>query len=434
VIASAQPDVAIIGAGPYALSIAAHLRAQGVSFRVFGRLLQTWRAHMPRGMFLKSEGCASNLFDPAGSYPLRQFCAEEKLPYGESSVPVSLETFTRYALSFQQRFVPAVEEVMVTALDGGPSRFELQLASGERVQARNVVVATGVSHAAHVPAELAALPAELLSHSSNHHDLTRFEGRNVAVIGAGQSALETAALLHETGASVLLIARRASLLWNRFPSSGRRSLYERLRRPMSELGPGLGPWLYSKAPQLFRCLPQAIRIARVKNALGPAGAWWLAERVLGRLPTLLGHSLQGAEPRGGGVLLHLQALDGQRRQVRTDHVLAATGYRFALRSLPFLCERLREQVRAVQDTPVLCRNFESSVPGLYFTGLGSANTFGPAMRFLHGAGFTARRISRHIAGSGRPSRTLWRGWFSSDRGAVLSRQQHQESTGALADR
>jgi thioredoxin reductase len=411
-IGSSQPDVAIIGAGPYALSVAAHLRAAGVGFRMFGKPMQTWLAHMPKGMYLKSEGCASNLFDPTGSYSLQQFCAEEKVLYGQSTVPVSLETFTRYALSFQKRFVPAVEDVMVAALDGGPSRFELRLASGEALEVRKVVVATGVSHAAHVPAELAPLPTELLSHSSNHHDLARFKGQHVTVIGGGQSALETAALLHEAGAEALLIARRPSLAWNDHPAPGRRSLYQRLRRPMSELGPGLGPWFYSNAPLLFRCLPRRTRFARVKTALGPAGAWWLKERVLGRLPIQLGCSLVAAEARGDGALLRLRGPGGEGREIATEHVIAATGYRFTLRSLPFLGERLRKQVRSVQDTPVLSANFESSVAGLYFTGLASANTFGPAMRFLHGAGVTAQRVSRHISGGRRL------GWLFNGRGSA----------------
>jgi hypothetical protein len=407
-IGLSQPEVAIIGAGPYALSIAAHLSATGVDFRIFGTPMHTWRSLMPKGMFLKSEPCASNLFDPTASYPLQQFYAEEGLPDGGLNDPVSLEAFTRYGLQFQRRFVPTVEDVKVTALDGCPSRFELQLASGETLKASQVVIATGVSHAAHIPAELTHLPTELLSHSGSHHDLGRFKGRNVAVIGAGQSALETAALLHETGANVLLIARRSSLQWNTPPSSGRRSLYERVRRPMSMLGPGLGPWLYCNAPRLFRCLPRGVRIARVKTVLGPAGAWWLKDRVVGRLSVMLGYALEGAEARGDRVLLRLQASDGERRQVSADHVIAATGYRFALGSLPYLGQRLLKDVRSVENTPVLSSNFESSVAGLYFTGLASANTFGPAMRFLHGAGFTARRLSHHLAGS-RRFRWLFRG-------------------------
>ncbi len=318
------------------------------------------------------------------------------MAYGDYYQPVSLETFIKYGLAFQQRLVPAVEDVMVAALHRRSSQFELQLASGEVVQARKVVVATGVAHAAYVPKELAALPAEYCSHSSSHHDLTRFQSSSVTVIGAGQSALETAALLHEAGANVTLIARRSALAWNELPSPGRRSLYQRVRRPMSPLGPGLGPWLYSNAPHFFRSLPRGVRIARVKKVLGPAGAWWLKERVVDRLPTLVGYALQSAEVRGEKVLLHLATANGEERTHATDHVIAGTGYRFGIRSQGFLGEDLLSQLRSVHESPVLSRHFESTVPGLYFTGLASAIQFGPVMRFLCGAGFTARRIARHI--------------------------------------
>jgi lysine/ornithine N-monooxygenase len=393
---STNPAVAIIGAGPYGLSIAAHLRSNGVDFRIFGTPMHGWRAHMPKGMFLKSEGWASNLFDPTSGYTLRQYCAEQGLPYGEYGAPVSLETFTQYGLSFQQRLVPTVENTMVTALRRSSATFELALASGDTLRASNVVVATGMSHTAYIPAGLAQLPTELLSHSGSRHDLNGFKGRHVTVIGGGQSALETAALLREAEAEVCLIVRRPSVLWNGNPNLSR-TLYERMRYPMSKLGPGLGPWLYSNAPTLFSYLPRQLRIARVRTALGPAGAWWLRDRVVGRLPIMLGYFVRGAEPRGEKVLLRLQGSDGQFRQLTTDHVIAATGYRFALGSLPFLSENLLSQLRSLQLTPVLSANFESSVPGLYFTGLASAYQFGPAMRFLHGAEYTARCVSRHIA-------------------------------------
>src|SRR5262249_13195495 len=166
------------------------------------------------------------------------------------------DVFTRYGLSFQRRFVPTVENVMVTALDRSSAAFELRLASGETLRARKVVVATGLCYTAYIPADLAQLPRELLSHSSSHHDLGGFKGRDVTVVGGGQSALETAALLHEAGAEVQVLVRRPLIFWNPIPTLRRRSLYERLRRPMSNQGPGLGPWLYSNLPLLFRSLPQ----------------------------------------------------------------------------------------------------------------------------------------------------------------------------------
>jgi thioredoxin reductase len=391
--------VVVIGAGPYGLSIAAHLRSHGVDFRIFGTPMHRWRARMPKGMFLKSEGCASNLFDPAGGHTLEEYCTEEGLPYSRHGAPVSLEAFTQYGLSFQRRLVPAVEDVMVTRLGRSATTFELRIASGETFRANKVVVATGMSHTAYIPDVLRRLPTELLSHSGSHQELSRFKGRDVTVIGGGQSALETAALLREAGARARLLVRQPSICWNGAPKC-HRSLRERMRRPMSNLGPGLGSWVYSNFPRFFFYLPQQLRIARVRKALGPAGAWWLRDRVMGQLPIILGYLVRGAENHGERVLLHLQGLDGKLRQLTTDHVIAATGYRFALRSLPFLSERVLSQLGSVQQTPILSANFESSVPGLYFTGLASATQFGPAMRFLHGADYTARRVSRHIAGEG----------------------------------
>jgi len=252
---------------------------------------------------------------------------------------------------------------------------------------------------------LAWLPSELISHSADHHDLTGFKGKDVAVIGRGQSALETAALLAESGASVRLIVRRLSLAWNPRPRA-RRSLFERLRFPATSLGPGLGNWVYANAPMLFYHLPPRIRVERVRSALGPAGAWWLKDRVVGRLPILLGHLVRGAEVRDGRVLLHLQGPDGESSDVEADHVIAGTGYRVSLPSLPFLSQRLLSAIRCVGEMPRLSRNFESTVRGLYFTGLPSANSFGPAMRFVHGAHYTARVISGHILSSRRLSRVL----------------------------
>ena len=360
--------------------------------------MHRWLEHMPKGMFLKSEGCASNLFDPQDGFTLKQYCSEKGLPYAQYGAPVSVEAFTQYGLSFQRRLVPTVENVMVTALGRSSATFELRLASGETLRASKVVIATGMSHTEHIPAALAQLPAELLSHSSSHRDLSGFKGRDVTVIGGGQSALETAALLHEAEAEVRLLVRKPSIVWNVAPKLHRRSLGDRIRRPMSNLGPGLGPWVYSNAPMLFCYLPRRLRIARVHSALGPAGAWWLRDRVVGQLPMTLSHFVSKAEIRGERVTLHLQGLDGDLRQHTTNHVIAATGYRFVLRSLPFLSKHLLSQLDSVQQTPVLSPNFESSIPGLYFTGLASANQFGPAMRFLHGADYTARRVSRHIVG------------------------------------
>jgi cation diffusion facilitator CzcD-associated flavoprotein CzcO len=195
-------DVAIVGAGPYGLSLAAHLRAQGVSFRIFGKPLDTWRNHMPRNMLLKSEGMASSLSAPLPDSTLKDFAAERGLDYADHGLPVALDTFNAYAGTFLERFVPDLEETLVTAIarDGGD--FTLTLETGERVSARSVVLAVGITPFAHMPDALSALPSSVLSHSFDHRDAAEFKGREIVVLGAGASAIDTAALLDDCGASV----------------------------------------------------------------------------------------------------------------------------------------------------------------------------------------------------------------------------------------
>jgi lysine/ornithine N-monooxygenase len=396
-MANSTCEVAIIGAGPFGLSIAAHLRAAGREFRIFGSPMVTWRAHMPAGMFLKSEGCASNLSDPDGSYSLERYCAEHRWTYGDYAVPVSLETFTAYGLSFQQNLVPEVEDVQVTALTRSPDGFALQLDTGETVAARRVVVAVGATYFGYVPSALRHLPHELLSHSSDHRNLERFRGRDVTIIGGGQSALETAALLHEHGAQTRVLIRRGSVAWNATPGATRRSMPQRLRRPPAGLGAGWRTLFYSEAPWAFYYLPQQTRIRAVRMVLGPAGAWWLRDRVVGTVPVLLGHSVLGADARGERVRMLLDEPDRGRHELQTEHVIAATGYRVDLRALPFLSQALQSQLRRVGRSPVVSRDFEASVEGLYFVGLVAANHFGPVMRFVYGADFAARRLVKHLA-------------------------------------
>lgn len=108
-------DLVVVGAGPYGLSIASHAAAAGLRLRVLGRPMASWRDHMPRGMFLKSEPWASNLSDPAGSYALDTYCRQQRLSarHGE---PLPIGTFTDYGLWFAERAVPPVEDLTVTSV------------------------------------------------------------------------------------------------------------------------------------------------------------------------------------------------------------------------------------------------------------------------------------------------------------------------------
>src|SRR3954471_16561376 len=107
-------DVAIVGAGPYGLAVAAHLRRAGISFRQFGTPMRLWRMAMPRGMFLKSQGFASNISDPDGTHTLAAFCRQAGHPYADYGLPVALDIFASYGQWFQQELSPDVEDVQVT--------------------------------------------------------------------------------------------------------------------------------------------------------------------------------------------------------------------------------------------------------------------------------------------------------------------------------
>ena len=154
-------DIAIIGAGPYGLSLAAHLRKHSHSFRIFGRTMDSWLSQMPRGMMLKSDGFASDIYDPDREFTLRCFCAEHSIEYADTGIPVRLDTFAAYGIAFAERMVPEVENRLVVSLDVAPVGFLLGLDNGETLTARRVVLATGITHFAYVPPELCTLPPHL---------------------------------------------------------------------------------------------------------------------------------------------------------------------------------------------------------------------------------------------------------------------------------
>ncbi len=204
-------DTAIVGAGPYGLSLAAHLRQTGIPFRIFGRPMDSWVAHMPKGMLLKSDGFASNISDPKGEFTLAQFCAERGIEYEDSGYPVQLDTFSSYGIEFQHRMVPELEQKFVVSVDRSPDGFLVVLEDGEMIQARRVVLAVGVTHFENIPEPLAHLPKEYLTHSAAHRELEPFRGRGVVVIGGGASALDLAGLLREAGTDVKLVCRQPVL-------------------------------------------------------------------------------------------------------------------------------------------------------------------------------------------------------------------------------
>jgi thioredoxin reductase len=388
-------EIAIIGAGPYGLSIAAHLAESDISFRIFGRLMSSWSEHMPKGMQLKSEGFACSLFDPKGEFTLKNYCAWEGIAYKDLGLPVKLETFVAYGLAFQKKFVPNLEQMFVTHVERVQQGFRLVLENQDEVFAKRVIVATGITNFACIPEILQGLPAEFVSHSWDQSDLDRFRRRRVAVIGAGASALDIATLLHEGGAHVELIARSSAIHFHA-PPPKKISLKSRLRHPITPMGPGLDLFFFSNVPGLFRFLPESVRLDLVRTTLGPAPGWFIKNRIDGRIPYHLGVEIAAASAEDGRIKLELTKDAAHFKVIEVDHVIAATGYRVDLDRLSILSTETRQRIQLTGGSPALSANFESSVPGLYFVGLAAANVFGPFLRFACGAGFAARRLAKHF--------------------------------------
>ena len=396
---STDLDTVIVGAGPYGLSIAAHLRAKGHSYRIFGRPMESWSKFMPRGMILKSEPFASNLWDPDRRFTLQRYCQAHRVAYEPVGEPLSLGLFLKYAEWFQQNTRAEPEELAITRIrrkHGGG--FTLDLADGRQVASRRVVLATGHMAYAVIPSELSAIPAPTVIHSSRMAEVERYANRDVIVIGAGQSALETAAILNEIRARVRIIVRESHIEWWSEPKRDR-PLRVRRKYPDAAVARGWKSLAIAELPRVFRLFPPEKRHPFVADAYGPGGAWWLRDRVEGRIEICLATHVVKATQAGEKVKLQLESPTGPA-QVEADHVIAATGFKVNIDRLDYLDPGLKHDIiREAIGIPALTSTFETSVAGLYSVGLTSAPVFGPIMRFMYGAKHATRLVTKGLSTS-----------------------------------
>jgi thioredoxin reductase len=393
---------AIVGAGPYGLSIAAHFRAEGIESVVIGQPMASWQNNMPSGMILKSEPFASNLSDPERRYTLERFSSSRGMPYRPIGNPLPIADFLAYARWFQQQTRIEVADATLIDLREADNGFVLVLADGGVIWTRRVILATGYLPFRRIPSVLDGLPGELMSHSSEHRDLAQFARKDVTIVGGGQSALELAAMLHEQGVNVRVLARADRVAWGNAPNLSR-SMLRRLCYPDAGIGPGWRSVIVSELPKVFRRLPLRTRHDYVARSWGPAGAWWLEERARDRFPILTSHAIAHAAERGGKLVLAVQNRE-KTVTFETDHVIAATGYRVDLDRIRYLSEGLRAKIKTYEGVPILDRALQSSIAGLHFVGMASAQSFGPVMRFVYGAKHAAAFLTAHLRkGLSRPS-------------------------------
>lgn len=395
-------DVAIIGAGPYGLSATAHLRTvKGLDVHTFGEPMSFWQHNMPLGMLLRSGWAATHIADPNGSMTLDEY---REATNNHFSAPVPLNRFIDYGLWYQRRAVPDVDRRKIARVESHQKGFRLTLEGGETFLAGRVVVAAGIGLFAYRPQQLAGLPVSLMSHTSERRDLRSFRGKRVLVVGSGQSALESAALLHEGGAEVEVLARARHIHWlgglvSRTFQFGLGRVSKLLYAP-TDVGPAGISQIVAR-PDLVRRFPRPVQDWLRKRSIRPAGAGWLVSR-LKSVPIKLGRSIVSAAPVGERV--RVKADDGSERTI--DHILLGTGYRVDVSKYDFFASELAQSISRFQGYPRLKEGFETSVPGLHILGAPAIWSFGPLMQFVVGTHYTSRALLRRIAGKAEGNRVL----------------------------
>jgi FAD-dependent urate hydroxylase len=384
--------VAVIGAGPYGLAVTAYLRLAGLEVRCFGEAMATWQRHMPVGMVLRSPRRATQIPDPRGALTLQRY-EMSRGTRAPKTAAVRLDDFVGYGRWFQMQVLPDLDRRMVARVQPREGRFRILLDDGETMEAGRVVVAAGLIPFAWRPPLFVGQPRSLVSHSSDHHDLAPFAGKTVLVIGSGQSALESAALLSERGAEVEVLVRAPQVHWRKrwFHTHG--PLVRPLARLMyapSAVGPAGVSWI-AETPGLFWWLQPRLQRLVVDRSLRPEPDLGLRKR-LGEVRITTGQTVVSATPLNSHLRLTMNT--GTERSV--DHVLLATGFRVDLARYPFIGPELLLGLRRVRGFPVLGPGLESSVQGFHLIGAPAAYSFGPLMSFIAGARYAARTVTRQI--------------------------------------
>jgi len=393
-------DVAIIGAGPYGLSAAAHLaQVKGLDLRLFGEPMSFWERYMPTAMLLRSPWVASHIADPDGRLTLDAYRSEtsnERLAY-----PVGVRDFIRYGRWFHDQIGVGADTRKITCIDPAPDGFRLDIDDGSSLHARRVVVAGGIQPFAYRPPIFYGLPRQLVSHTSEQRQFEHFNGKKVLIVGAGQSAIEAAAFSREAGADVEVIIRRDTLRWlgHRQWMHGKAVGWMFYGR--GDVGPA-GLSVLVQHPNLFRRLPRSLQQRWGARAVRAAVSHRLMPRTTG-IPMHMTRSIAGV--REGGGRLHVRFEDGGERVV--DHVVLGTGYRIDVAKYPFFGSALLERLDLIDGYPRLRAGFETSLPGLHIVGAPSMWSYGPLMRFVAGTEFTGRTLAKRIAHAWRSDPVPW---------------------------
>jgi FAD-dependent urate hydroxylase len=392
-------DVIVLGAGPYGLAAGNHLKQiRGLDVRVFGDPMSFWAKTMPKGMFLRSNWTATQIADPTNMLTLENYQSENG---NHLTTPVPLDRFVQYGLWYQRRALPDLDRRMISRVESESKGFRVTLNDGETLTAKRVVVAAGIGSFTRRPAEFASLPSHLASHTSEHADLAVFAGKTVLVVGGGQSALESAALLHENGAAAEVVARTPKINWLQGWASktlhhGLGKVTNRVLYAPTDVGPAGISQLMAR-PDLLKKLPRSLQNKLRIRSVRPAGARWLVDR-LKDVPIRLNTSVSSFSVTGDKIAIRLS--DGTSRTA--DHLLMGTGYRVDVSKYAFLSPGIVSSLKTLNGFPLLSEGMETSVPGLHILGAPGIWTFGPLLQFVSGTHYACKSLARVVSRNHSP--------------------------------
>lgn len=383
-------DAVVIGAGPYGLAVAAHLRTRGVATRVFGEPMLFWRRNMPSGMKLRSPWGATDISDSAKAFCLDAYINEHGIARQE---PLPIGAFIDYGAWFQSHAVSDLDHRLVKRIEQSDGRFLVVAEDDETIITKHVVVATGLARQQVRPAVFTGAPVEIVTHTSDHTNFDSFRGKRVAIVGRGQSACETAALLSEAGAHPEILCH-GPIRWlggGQFaprPQAVLKKFSSILAAP-SAVGPFPLNWCV-EAPNLVALLPARLRASFNTASLKAGAAAWLRPR-FGGVRVRAGVEVTEAASSGDGIELRFN-----EGAAAFDRVVLATGYKINIAKIGILAPELLAAIACRDGSPILSTGFESSVPGLHFVGASAVSSLGPLMRFIAGTEFAARSVARVI--------------------------------------
>lgn len=345
----------IVGAGPYGLSLANYMSEMGQDFKIIGKPMELWKNHTFTDASLRSDMATSEIAHPDNAYSLSTFRNQKGRASGAGSERVSVQEYRQYIDWVLNALPYEIIEVYLNNLSQKEDHFEAELTSGEKILAKQVVIATGVAHHLKVPDEFSK--ARDVIHSYYTQEIEALQNKKVLVVGAGQSAAEAMEICQKNKNLVHWYARKEPRFYS---------------EPLD-----LPKWIFDlvvKSAGFFRRLPHGL----IKAIFSIFSATTMT-------------------PDNESKLAGVDRFSTMPDLDRYDHVIAATGYNYTLNHMSFLADELRDNLEMKAAMPRIDKNFMSSLSNLYFIGPSTEMFFGPPMKFMIGSQYVAPKLSKLLA-------------------------------------